>query len=144
MIVRIVRVESSSRGTRGIMLINGCIKFATLEDEWRDNQPNISCIPSGSFSCARIISPHFGPTFTVQNVPGRSLIRFHAGNTDADTTGCILVGMGFAEKLGRPGISESAKAFIKFMDSMRGIDSFELQITNCTGVDYGPLLPSKL
>lgn len=59
----------------------------------------------------------------VLNVPGRSAILFHAGNTDEDTRGCILVGMGVMQ--GK--LVSSADAILKMRWTI-GQAGFDLQI----------------
>jgi len=71
-----------------------------LEDEWKNNARNISCIPPGTYEAV----PHgwdagspvrFKQTWRLLGVPNRSAILVHGGNTKDDTEGCLLVGMGF-------------------------------------------------
>jgi len=59
----------------------------------------------------------------VLNVPKRSAILFHAGNTDEDTRGCILVGIGVRE--GR--LIESGGAILR-MRQLISANGFDLQI----------------
>jgi hypothetical protein len=59
----------------------------------------------------------------VLNVPGRSAILFHAGNTDEDTRGCILVGFGVLQ--GK--LISSADAIQKMRWTI-GEHGFDLQI----------------
>ena len=72
--------------------------FYTLELPWRDNARGVSSIPDGWYEIERRVSSlttvqrHGGWTWEVKNVPGRSGILFHAGNTTRDTRGCILIG----------------------------------------------------
>ena len=50
-------------------------------------------IPAGRYAVAVTWSPKFGRWLPLLvNVPHRSGIRIHAGNTAQDTAGCILVG----------------------------------------------------
>ena len=87
----LLRVGESERGTFGV-LRQGTIPFAvTLEPPWKDNTVGLSAIPPGTYRCVRMQSPHFGETFEITNVPGRSHVLFHKGNKLEDTEGCILV-----------------------------------------------------
>ncbi len=72
-------------------------KLHTLEHRWRDNKPNVSCIPAGTYKFV----PHgwepnspkkFKRVWRLEGVPGREAILIHAGNTVHDTQGCILAG----------------------------------------------------
>ena len=70
----------------------------TLENPYINNERNISCIPEGQYK-VRLRLPRESATrdylhLLVQDVPNRSYILFHIGNTAADTSGCILVGNG--------------------------------------------------
>ena len=105
-------------------------RFFSLELPYADNQPNISCIPDGKYLCKRRVAEVTGgeETFEVMDVPGRSGILFHYGNTDSDTHGCILLGLGLGEVGFVPAILQSKKAWRKFMAYMYKVDQFELFI----------------
>ena len=64
----------------------------TLENPWMNNKPWISCIPAGDYALKRKHSGKFGATWELFTVDGRTDILIHAGNTEKDTSGCILVG----------------------------------------------------
>ena len=65
-----------------------------LERGWRGNAPNVSCIPGGEYRVAWTPSRKFRRnTWQVLDVPGRSGIRFHAGNYASQVQGCILTGL---------------------------------------------------
>lgn len=126
--MKLVRVSKASIATYGV-LMQGDIPFAlTLERPWLDNQPNVSCIPAGKYECQRVDSPHFGNTFQVMNVPGRSHILFHKGNVATDSEGCILIGESFNPVLGKPGITRSGDGFAEFLSILRMTDRFPLEI----------------
>lgn len=125
---KIIRIAFLADGTFGVFL-DDTIPFAlTLELPWKNNEPFISCIPAGFYICKRVKSERFGETFEVQKVPDRDKIRFHWGNIDDDTEGCILTGEMF-EPLGEHNAIRSSRyAFREFMARTEGIDFFSLTI----------------
>ena len=64
----------------------------TLELPWLENKNNKSCIPVGSYNVVTRKSARYGTHFHVTDVPNRTFILIHAGNTYNDTRGCILLG----------------------------------------------------
>lgn len=71
----------------------------SLELAWRDNQPNVSCIPASEYICKwtrsnRLsnLTGHDVFTYEVLNVPGRSGIRIHSANYFFQLLGCIALG----------------------------------------------------
>lgn len=129
-LLTIIRVGQSSRGTFGVLKY-GEVPFAlTLERPWKDNKPEVSCIPVGSYLCRRIRSPHFGDTFEVTCVPGRFNILFHKGNTIEDTKGCILVAEEFSGTFDRPMLVSSERGFGEFLALLADQPSFELELRN--------------
>jgi hypothetical protein len=82
----------------------------------------------GKYTCKQVESPHFGAAYEVTDVPGRTHILFHAGNTDADTRGCILLGEEFSMLEDKPAIGSSRKAVAALLARLGGVASFELEI----------------
>lgn len=115
-------------------------RFCIAEDDWLDNKPQHSCIPDGTYRCKAVDSPKFGHTYEVTKVPGRSHILFHAGNTEEDTLGCLLVGNTFGAlevkdeddplkpRVKKWGVVDSKKAFARFLDVLDNTPSFDLDI----------------
>jgi hypothetical protein len=131
--LRLVRVSEYKGSTMGVLCINDIPEFVTLEDAWRNNERMISCIPTGEYKIRQRNSPKFGRTYRVEDVPGRSHILFHAGNTHEDTHGCILLGMQFGKIKGEPAILSSRTAFSSFMQMMIGVSEAELVIVDSCG-----------
>jgi len=85
--------------------------YYSLELPWKENQPEISCIPEGEYPCILAWSARFDRFMPhLVNVPNRSEIEIHAGNSTADTRGCILIGTISVPS----GIYNSRKAFEEF------------------------------
>lgn len=94
------RVRLLPSRTLGELSIEGDFFCFTEEDAVRETKlPKETAIPAGRYKVVLETSGRFGPeTPTVLDVPNFSGIRFHAGNTEADTDGCILLGYSCTEE----------------------------------------------
>jgi len=129
-VVELIRLEDSyDYGTFGVLKINKETFCVTIEPPDTENKPRKSCIPSGQYSCVRYKSPTFGETFMVEDVPNRSAILFHAGNTRNDTAGCIIIGQYFGKLREMRAILNSGKTFKHFMGTLDGEERFHLTIS---------------
>ena len=127
--MRLVRLtKDPDTPTYGVLLNEGIPFALTLERPWLENMPNVSCIPAGRYRAIRHVSPRFGETFWIQDVPGRSEILFHKGNIADHSQGCILIGEAFNHVLGEPGITQSAQGFSEFMRLLEGRNEFDINI----------------
>jgi len=89
----LVREASSNKGTLGeILNPDGSHLCYTCERPWLNNISDRSCIPAGTYGCVPHNSDEHPDTWELQNVPGRSSILIHNGNTENDSLGCIIVG----------------------------------------------------
>tara|TARA_R110001583_G_scaffold22800_10_gene85133 strand:+ start:305 stop:739 length:435 start_codon:yes stop_codon:yes gene_type:complete len=93
----LIRDTFTENSTIGELFLNGERMCDTLENPWKDNQRNISCIPEGEYKVrlrlARESATRDYLHLLVQDVPNRDWILFHRGNSAKDTSGCILVGL---------------------------------------------------
>ena len=106
--MELIRFGSFRDRTIGRLTYEGDV-FYTVERPWLENQQNVSCIPTGVYKLGRVDSPKFGPgTWEIQDVPNRSNILLHAGNTQNDVSGCLAVGLGVFGQL--QGVSTSRQA----------------------------------
>ncbi len=91
-VVVLNRFLSTPEATYGVMTMRDRVLCMTLEDPWLDNRRNVSCVPAGRYT----VVPHTGLKYRnvwrLENVPNRTAILIHQGNTTNDTQGCILVG----------------------------------------------------
>ena len=126
----LLRVENLDIVTRGVLLAEGKFLCLTLENPWRDNEVNVSCVPEGLYTVVKYYSHRHGETFKVIDVPGRSGIIFHKGNVEEDTEGCILLGMEIGTIEGRPAVMQSKTAMERFRNLMnaKGILKTSLHI----------------
>lgn len=90
--------------TLGKLYVDGQFKFYTCEDAIRE-KPGVpveewkikgdTAIPRGTYRVIITFSNRFQKHLPVLlDVPGFTGIRIHAGNTEKDTEGCILIGTG--------------------------------------------------
>lgn len=94
MIVEVKRIFKSSDYTIGKMFIDGECVAHTLEDAERPEKiPDVTAIPQGEYQVIINYSQRFKRQMPLLvNVPNFEGVRIHAGNTAANTSGCILVG----------------------------------------------------
>ena len=92
--LRVIREPSTVAATMGLLLIDGVFTCWTLEDVVREVKiPGETAIPAGRYDVRLSLSQRFQKVLPeVLAVPGFTGIRIHAGNTQADTHGCVLVG----------------------------------------------------
>ncbi len=128
----LVRVERSTEGTFGVLLVDGDAFCVTLERPWLDNQSNVSSIPPGTYTCRRVQSPKVGNTFEITGVPDRNHILIHKGNFVGDSEGCVLVGQFFAKlkhnSADERAVANSGVTFNQFLEVTHGEDSFDLTV----------------
>jgi hypothetical protein len=87
------RFYMSKKYTQGILHVGDIVVY-TLERPWLDNRRNISCIPEGRYHIYTFVHSKMGMVIGLEDVPERSEILIHPGNTIKDTAGCILPGTG--------------------------------------------------
>lgn len=104
--LRLERQRELVDRTIGRLSVNGEPQCWTLEDQVRPDPdpataaneakvPGATAIPAGHYRVVVTWSPHFGQALPLlEAVPGFTGVRIHAGNTPADTAGCVLVGQG--------------------------------------------------
>jgi hypothetical protein len=107
--LRLERVRSDNASTLGRLMNDAQFLCHTLEDEYREGPkvPGHTRIPAGTYRL-RLKALHesrldadyirrFGAfhrgMIELEDVPGFAGILIHIGNYDADTDGCILVGL---------------------------------------------------
>lgn len=99
--------------TLGKMYVDGKFLCYTLEEPWKDNKRQISCIPEGVYKCVPHDGMKFQNVWEVTNVPNRKAILLHSGNTTDDIEGCILLGMQRGTLKGKPAVLRSKEALLK-------------------------------
>lgn len=105
----LTRINYTSTYTLGFIRYEDFFCF-TLEPVKKEVH---GCIPLGVYPIVWEWSEKFQDQLCeLKKVPGRSEIKIHAGNSANDTTGCILVGTGFATSMQY--LSDSLKALTKF------------------------------
>lgn len=113
------RILMGDRRTIGRLLVDGERLCYTLEDRVREDGVKVygeTAIPEGRYEIAMTYSPRFKTVLPLLlKVPGFEGIRIHAGNTEKDTEGCILVGF----NLDGDYITSSRLALAALIDKLR-------------------------
>ena len=128
----LARVAVREEGAFGVLLQDGLPFAVTLERTFEGLRVKI---PAGRYVCRSSYFHRGGyDTYEVTGVRGHSRLLFHAGNTEDDSEGCILVGRRFGELSGRPAVLESRLGFDEFMRRAAGRPSFDLEVVEVSHV----------
>ncbi len=115
------------------------VTLGTLKVEWTEHAPILTLenpkrtvdkdnrIPEGTYNCKPYSGTKYKDVYIVENVPNRSAILIHWGNTEKDTEGCILIGnkKGNVNSDNIPDILESKMCYLRFR-SLVGKEPFTL------------------
>lgn len=127
-VVELIRLEEYQEGTLGILKIDKQFFCCTLEPNDRENRTSVSSIPAQQYKCKRYHSDKYPNTFQVMDVPDRDYILFHAGNTEDDTEGCILLGQYPGKLRHNRAVLNSGQTFHQFLAIMEDVKEFSLTI----------------
>lgn len=128
MIVEIIRSwqdEDQTTGTCNVYDNDGRLVFSALSLERgdRNNERNVSCVPTGEYEIRLEWSNRFQQRlWELKGVPGRSECKFHAANYWYQLNGCIALGLDLKD-INRDGYRDvtssrtTMKRFHKAMDA---------------------------
>lgn len=123
---RLDRLFTANGGTFGRLTSAGGGVWASLEREWRDNRPRVSCIPPGRYRLLPWSSKRFEHTRCLVGdgvgiVPGpgivRSAILIHAANAPRELQGCIALGTLDGSRSMVTGSRAAVRAFLEELDT---------------------------
>ena len=125
--IYIKRNNDTGKQTVGVLVIydynmNPLFSCLTLERAWENNEPNISCIPKGTYNCVLEYSKAFNKLlWEIYGVEGRAECKFHAANFWNELNGCIGLGrqllpIGRDEQLD---LSDSKRTMELFHETLR-------------------------
>lgn len=101
----------------------------TLEEPWAHNKQKLSCIPAGSYVCVPHVGTRFKDVWRLLDVPNRTAILIHAGNTTDDIEGCILVGTTHGRVRRKHAVLNSQVAINMLRDIIGTKNSFRITIS---------------
>ena len=119
----LIRDQLSSKSSIGTLSIDGKFECFTLEDAVRPVKiKGLTAVPYGAYEVIISWSARFSRQLPLLlDVPHFDGIRIHAGNTDADTEGCILVG----QSRTRDKISKSKAALSALFEKLEAASKTE-------------------
>lgn len=128
--IKLTRFAYSPHGVFGRLKVGDFACF-TVERPWLHNIRRESCIPTGLYlmSLGHYYRKDY-PVYEIMDVPGRSLIKIHVGNTIHDLLGCIAPGKELGYMQGVWGVTHSQITFDKFMEMMEDRVVAEIDIRN--------------
>lgn len=132
------RLADDPQGTFGRLYGPSRFVRYTGELPWRENAPQISCIPEGSFECRWTLSPRLRRyTYRLFNVAGRSGVLVHSANFVGDAAlgwkcqllGCIVLGE-------RVGVMDGQRAVLISRPAVREFETLMAQRNFTLEVSY--------
>ncbi len=118
--------------TVGDLLIDGEFFCNTMEDKVRPDGVKVygeTAIPYGEYNVVITMSNRFKKLMPlVENVKGFEGIRIHPGNTEADTHGCLLVGINSVKGMITNSRDTYGKLYKLISDALSKKDKVKLKI----------------
>ena len=132
----LARFGSTPFGTFGEISLPTGQQLYTVERPWLGNQPRKSCIPAGVYTLRKRVSPIVQRTsggkyqqgWEVCDVPQRSMIMIHAGNTMDDLEGCIAPGQHLGFVSNKWAVTASRNAMDDLMSALEIQREWEIDI----------------
>ena len=130
--------ENAKQSTGKLTVLNDdsevVFECFTLELPWRNNERQISCIPTGIYRVEKRQAWESGSFdyehFHITDVPARSYILIHAGNFYTDILGCILVGSDLKD-INADGLKDVINSRETLSDLLNVLpETFEIEIRN--------------
>ena len=124
---RLERTQRFARGTFGRLTSAAGVSWYSMEREWNDNLPRVSCIKPGRYRLRKWSSEKNPKTYCLAGgdvgvVPGpgihRSAILIHPANRPLELQGCLALGLAQTER----GILRSAPAVEAFLAELDASD----------------------
>lgn len=126
--IRVDRFVSDDDSTISRVLVNGRFECFGLEDEYREEKiVGETRIPAGMYEVTLRKEGGFHQRYSerfrdlnhdgmlhIRDVPGFQFILIHCGNTDEDTSGCLLVGSQAITEPGNMMVTQSTAAYRRF------------------------------
>lgn len=132
-IIRHSQDENQTLGTCTIFNDEGVPMFSalSLERGWRNNKPDVSCVPVGCYKMKLEYSPRFKKDlWELKDVPGRSECKFHSANFWHELNGCISLGLQaiYINNDKYLDVTRSNPTMKIFHEVLRGLTEVELEI----------------
>jgi len=129
--LKVTRRLNSEKSCIGELYIDGEFFCNTLEDRVREEGVKVqgqTAIPAGRYKVIADWSNRFQKIMPhILAVPGFEGIRIHCGNSDKDTSGCLLLGLYTGED---NFISQSRDTFYNFKEKILGQENVFITLEN--------------
>jgi len=136
----LTRFSYGPDSTLGLLVVPGLAPIYTIEDAWRDNARNISCIPDGDYE---VVPSRFNKrgydAWEILGVPSRTLIKIHIGVHAEHVQGCVIVGEWLTCVAGKISLARSQQAFGRLY-ALLGGQRWRLSIRPAEGLPGARLL----
>lgn len=147
MVIDIIRFSTTDTSTLGLLYIDNKYECFTLEDTYNDIKiKHQTRIPAGIYEVGlrkeggfhhrySKIYPEFHiGMLELLNVPNFKYILFHPGNTEDDTSGCILVGEGSYKNSEKQFLSNSRLAYKSLYNKIIDVINYEKIYVNIKNI----------
>ena len=133
--LRLVRIERTLEHTIGRLTLPDGSIYSMMENPWKRNAKNVSCLSVGNYRFFMKRSPKYGLRYHLDDaeIAPRSHCLMHAGNWVKNTLGCLMPGL-------RDGWLDGVRAVLNSGDALRDIEErldggeYVLEISNAPEV----------